>query len=439
MSIPQAFNLYITDVLALLGLLSFSGLCSAAEVAFFSLSHKQITQCKNSKHPQDHSVIKLLQQPKRLLATILVLNNLANVAIVILSTYLLWTVVGSEEVGNLLLFGYTFTSTVFIVLFGEIIPKIYANQNNLYIAKKLTTPLQLAVPILYPLYIPLLRIGQLVGSKRFRDKYELSIHKLHRALELTTTQDTSTGEREILQGVVNFSNLTAKQTMQPRIEIVAIDIATDFHQLIELVNKSGHSRFPAYKDTIDNIEGVLHVKDLLSYLDKDKHFDWQPLLHKSFFVPENKKIDALLLELQKKGVQMAIVVDEYGGTSGLITMEDIVEEIIGDIVDEFDRARPPYRQLDAHTFIFEGKVSLHDFCKVINEPLTTFEAIKGESESLAGLLLELYGRIPLTNEKCRYQRFNFTIVAANLRKIKAVRVEISPQQAELPLEEMALT
>ena len=410
-------------------LLLCSAVISGTEVAFFSLSHKQITHCKNTQDLSEKRVLKLLQHPKRLLATILILNNLANVAFVTLSTYLLWSLVGAEHVDSLIMLVYTLTSTAFIVLFGEVIPKIYANQNNLRFAKRTTGFLAFAVPTLRPLSSLLLRIGNLFGKGFLQEKQELSIDKLSRALDLTTTQDTSEGEKEILKGVVNFSSLTAKQIMQPRMEITTVDMANDFHQLMDLVNKSAHSRFPAYKETIDKIEGILYTKDLLAYLDKAEHFQWQSLLRKCFFVPENKKIDTLLLEFQEKGVQMAIVVDEYGGTSGLITLEDIIEEIIGDIADEFKQDEAMYRQIDDRTFVLESKISLNDFCKVIGESSATFEEVKGESESLGGLLLELNGRLPHASEKICFQKFTFTVVSADTRKIKKVKVEIAPQAA----------
>ncbi len=426
----QSLNCCLFGGLALLLLLLCSATISGAEVAFFSLSHKQLTQCRSSKDWRERRVIKLLQRPKRLLATVLILNNTVNVAIVVLSTYLLWHMAGDGEVGGGLLLAYTLASTALIVLFGEVIPKIYANQNNLYVAKKLTNLLRLAVVLCRPLSGLLLRIGRLVGKKRFEETYELSMEKLGRALELTTAQEASAGEREILKGVINFSKLTVKQTMQPRTDITAVDAEMDFHQLIGLVNESKYSRLPVYKDTIDHVEGVLHTKDLMPYLEQDKAFAWQKLLHKAFFVPENKKINTLLTELQQKKTQMAIVVDEYGGTAGLITMEDVVEEIIGDIVDEFDEETALYRKIDDHTFVFEGKISLNDFCKAIEEKPATFREVKGESKSLAGLLLEMNSRLPLVNETMSFQRFKFTIVAADPRKIKRIRVEITPQQAE---------
>jgi putative hemolysin len=399
-------------------------------MAFFSLSHKQITQFKNTTDYTEKKILKLLQHPRRLLATVLILNNLLNVAFVTLSTHLLWRCVGTGNVSNFVMLAYTLISTTFIVLFGEVIPKIYANQNNLRFAKRVVGFLDFAIPILRPLSSLLLRLGNLFGRGFLQEKYELSIDKLSRALELTTTQGTSEGEKEILKGVVNFSSLTAKQIMQPRMEITAIDTAVNFRQLMDLVNKSNHSRLPAYKDTIDRIEGILYTKDLLAHLDEVEHFQWQSLLRKCFFVPESKKIDALLLEFQEKRVHMAIVVDEYGGTSGLITLEDIIEEIIGDIADEFNQDEVMYKQLDDQVFVLESKISLNDFCKVIGESPATFEQVKGESESLGGLLLELNGRLPHAGKKICFQKFTFTVIAADTRKIKKVKVEIGSDKSD---------
>ena len=414
-------------------LLLCSAVVSGTEVAFFSLSHKQITQCKNTQDPREKRILKLLQHPRRLLATILILNNLLNVAFVMFSTYLLWDIIGIDHVDSLIMLSYTLISTAFIVLFGEVIPKIYANQNNLRFAQQVTGFLAFAVSTLRPLSGLLLSIGNLFGKGFLPEKYELSIDKLSRALELTTTQGTSEGEKEILKGVINFNSLTSKQIMQPRMEITAVDIATDFSQLLDLVNRSNYSRFPVYRETIDKIEGILHTKDLLAYIDEPKHFQWQSLLHKCFFVPENNKIDALLLKFQEKRVRMAIVVDEYGGTSGLITLKDIIEEIVGDIADEFNQDEVLHRQIDDHTFVLESKISLHDFCKVIGKSPAIFEQVKGENESLGGLLLELNGRLPHASKQIFFQEFTFTVMAADTRKIKKVKVEIVPSKDDSAL------
>jgi len=425
-------SFYLLHGLILLLLLMASALVSGTEAAFFSLSQQQIAQCKNSHEPRSSKVLKLLQSPRRLLATILILNNLINVAFVTLSIYLLWQVFGMGYIPSFVLLTFTLLSTGAIVLFGEIIPKTYANQHNLQFAKRFVGFLHVAVLILRPLSSLLMRVSTLFGQGFFQEQYDLSIDQLNRAVEITTTKGSSAEDKKILKGVINFTTLAAKQIMQPRTEITAVDIAMDFHQLINMVNKSGYSRFPVYKETIDQIEGFLYIKDLLPYLEKGKHFPWKTLLRKCLFIPENKKLDTLLLEFQASKVHMAIVVDEYGGTSGLVTMEDVIEEIIGEIADEFDQDEEiGYRQIDSKTFEFEGKVPLHDFCKVVGVNSAVFETIKGESESLGGLLLEINGRLPQANEKIVYKQFTFVVMAADTRRIKKVRVHIEPAKQQL--------
>ena len=421
-----ALSSYLSNGLILLALLGGSAIVSGSEAAFFSLSHQQIAQCKNSKESQDSKVLKLLQNPRRLLATILILNNLINVTFVTLSTYLLWQVFGRGDVSGFVMLTYTLISTATIVLFSEIIPKTYANQNNLWFAKRIARLLNFAVLALRPFSNILMRISNLFGENFFQEQYDLSIDQLNRAVEITTAKEASAGERKILKDVVSFNTLTAKQIMQPRTEITAMDIAMNFHQLMDMINKSGYSRFPVYKGTIDKVEGFLYTKALLPYLEEGEHFQWQPLLRKCLFVPENKKLDTLLLEFQESKVHMAIVVDEYGGTSGLVTMEDVIEEIIGEIADEFDQDEEVlHRQIDNKYFEFEGKVSLHDFCKIVDVSPSLFEEVKGESKSLGGLLLEINGRLPHASEKIAYKQFTFIIISVDTRRIKKVSVQIS--------------
>lgn len=422
---------YLVNGLVLLLLLLSSALISGAEAAFFSLSHRQIAQCKSTQASQDSKVLKVLQNPRCLLATILILNNLINVAFVILSTYMLWQVLGVSNVRGLVLLAYTLISSAAIVLFGEIIPKTYASQHNLWFAKKVAGLLNGAVLALRPLANMLMRISDLFGQGYLQEQYDLSVDQLNKAVEITTAQKASVGEKEILRGVVNFNTSTARQIMQPRTEITAMNIAMDFHQLMDMINKSGYSRVPVYQETIDHVAGFLYTKDLLPHLEEGKHFQWQSLLRKCLFVPENKKLDTLLFEFQTSKVHMAIVVDEYGGTSGLVTMEDVLEEIIGEIADEFDQDEEVmHRQLNNKTFEFQGKVSLHDFCKIIDVSPAVFEAMKGKSESLGGLLLEIHGRLPHASEKILYKQFTFTIIAVDARKIKKVSVHIGNNQAE---------
>ena len=254
--------------------------------------------------------------------------------------------------------------------------------------------------------------------------------ELNQALELTT-EDAADEEKDILKGIVNFGTLTVKQVMKSRMEITAIDTEMDFHELMDKINKSGYSRIPVYEETIDNIEGVLYIKDLLPFIDRDENFNWKELIRKSFFVPENKKVDTLLKDFQQKRVHMAIVVDEYGGTSGLVTLEDLIEEIIGEINDEFDDTDDIFfQEIDSNTFIFEGKVSLNDFCKKLELDSQIFDDVKGESESLGGLLLEINSKLPKNGTKIQFDEFEFTILAVDARKIKKVKVHIHSGQKD---------
>ncbi len=421
---PATF--FLINGLILFVLLILSALISGSEVAFFSLTSKDLDQCRVSEDKSEKNLLSLIAKPKLLLATILILNNFVNVAIVTVSTFMMWKAVGSKSTEGFLISLLTIAVTLAIVFFGEVIPKVYATQNNLSFAKTTAPALKLAESFFKPLSYILMGLSRIV-EKRFEKKgYSVSVDELNQALEITTTnEDTTEEEKGILKGIVNFSTLSVKQVMRSRMDITAFDVEMDFHELMNKVNKSGFSRIPAYKETVDSIQGILYVKDLLPSVNKDEHFQWQDLLRPGFFVPESKKIDSLLKDFQEKRVHMAIVVDEYGGTSGLITLEDIIEEIIGEINDEFDEEDIAFNKLDEATYIFEGKTSLNDFCKVINEEANIFDEIKGESESLGGLLLELHAKMPRAGEVIKFDRFVFTVVAVDNRRIKRIRILIN--------------
>ncbi|MGB3848937.1 MAG: gliding motility-associated protein GldE [Tunicatimonas sp.] len=415
---------YYTTVGGALAVLLFcSAMISGSEVAFFSLSPKDITECRTSAESSDLQIASLLERPKVLLATILILNNLVNVAIVTLSTYATWQYVG-KTTGGWVVGVLTTVITIAILFFGEILPKQYAIQYSLNFARRMAAVLKVFTLVLKPLSVALMSISRLVEKRLEKKGYNVSVDELNHALELTTQHDKTATEEEkgILKGIVNFGTLSVKQVMRSRLDITSIDSETDFHVLMDTINKTGYSRIPIYKETIDNIEGFLYVKDLLPYLDKEDTFAWQTLLHKGFFVPESKKIDALLRDFQEKRVHMAIVVDEYGGTAGLITLEDIIEEIVGEINDEFDESDVRYNKLDDNTYVFEGKTSLNDFCKIIGEDSILFEEVKGESESLGGLLLEIHSKLPRAGEKVYFDKYVFTVVAVDSKRIKRIRV-----------------
>lgn len=373
-------------------------------------------------------VLHLLENPKRLLATILILNNTVNIAFVTIATYISWEIFGVENVANAILVWLTAITTTLLVFFGEVLPKVYANQYNVRFARLTSYFLFVSLKVFKPVSWLLLNMSNVIERNVEQKGYELTLDELSHALEITTDETTTNEEKEILRGIVNFSNLGVKQVMRSRLDITAFDIETDFHELMDRVNKTGFSRIPIYDETIDQIKGILYIKDLLPHLHEEDTFAWQTLLRPGYFVPETKKIDTLLRDFQEKRVHMAIVVDEYGGTSGLITLEDVIEEIVGEINDEFDDDEIAFNKLDENTFVFEGKTTLNDFSKVIGVDPVTFEPVKGESESLGGLLLELHAKLPRTGEKIRYDRFLFTVVSVDHRRIKRVRVYVSPTE-----------
>jgi magnesium and cobalt exporter, CNNM family len=370
----------------------------------------------------DQLIVRLLNNPKKLLATILILNNTINIAIVTLSTYAVSVATGVSTVEGKFIVGLTFVVTFLIVFFGELVPKVYANQNNYNFIRKTARFIAIARTFFTPVSAVLMGMNTLI-EKRIRTRgYEVSRDELQMALDLTTQQESSEDEMEILQGIINFSSLTVKQVMRSRVDFTAFETNMNFHELLEEVNKSGYSRIPVFHETIDNIDGILYIKDLIPYINKDKDFDWIKLLREAYFIPENKKIDILLRNFQERRIHMAIVVDEYGGTSGLITLEDIIEEIVGEINDEFDGEDIAYSKLDEQTYLFEGKTTLIDVCKILEESSEIFDEVKGESESLGGLILELSTKMPGIGEKVSFDKFVFTVVAVDQKRIKRVRV-----------------
>lgn len=416
----------IASFIAIALLLLSSALISASEVAFFSLSADDLDRCRESEDKKDKNIVELLRNPQLLLATILIMNNFVNVAIVTLSTFMMWELASSRNPTEIIVGLVTFSVTFAITFFGEIIPKVYATQRNLFYSRLMGGVWHVLEKVCSPVSWMLLKMGNVV-EKRFKKKgYSTTVEELNQALDLTTENDETTAEeKDILKGIVNFGTLTVKQIMKSRMDISAVDFDISFNQLMEQVNSSGFSRVPVYKESLDKIEGVLYIKDLLPFLDEDENFKWQKLIRPGFFVPETKKLDSLLKDFQNKRVHMAVVVDEYGGTSGLITLEDLIEEIIGDINDEFDEENVAFVKIDDNTFVFEGKTSLHDFCKAIDVDSSTFDAVKGESESLGGLILELNSAMPKVADQIVHDRFVFTVVSVDKKRIKRVRVLIN--------------
>lgn len=403
-----------------------SALVSGSEVAYFSLTHGQLDDSEQAESNARKKIGQLLGHPKQLLATILILNNFINISIVMLSTYVTAALLGDVLSGGAIIITLTVVITFLMVFLGEIVPKVYANQNNMAFAKRTATLLSVSFKVFHPLAWLLIKVSNVIERRIERKGYRVSVDDLNQALDLASEDETTEEEKGILKGIVNFGTLSVKQVMKSRMDITAIDLETDFHELMNQINKTGYSRIPVFKETIDKIEGILYIKDLLPYVSEEESFKWQELLRPGFFVPETKKIDTLFKDFQEKRIHIAIVVDEYGGTSGLITMEDVIEEIVGEINDEFDEdSDVAYSKLDNNTFIFEGKTSLMDFCKLAGVDHKTFDKVKGESESLGGLLLEINSMLPNAGEKIKFENFLFTTVAVNDKRIKRVRVHIT--------------
>ncbi|MFD0844272.1 gliding motility-associated protein GldE [Flaviramulus multivorans] len=405
-------------------LLICSALISGAEVALFSLNKSDIEEGLEAKSKRIQIISGLLERPKKLLATILVANNFINIAIVILFAY-----IGSFVFEGITTAWLKFTVEVVVVtflilLFGEILPKIYASRNNLKFATFMAYPLRILDFFLSPISLPMRSVTLAIHNKLGRQKSNLSVDQLSQALELTSDADTTKEEHKILQGIVSFGNTDTKQVMRPRIDIFALNIDQKYTEIMPDIISNGYSRIPVYKDNIDTIKGILYVKDLLPYIDR-KQFDWTTLIREPFFVPENKKLDDLMSEFQDKKVHLAVVVDEYGGTSGLISLEDIIEEIVGDISDEFDDEDLTYSKLDENNYVFEGKTALKDFYKIIKiEDETIFETNKGEAETIAGFVLEISKSFPKLNSKINFENYVFKIEAMDKKRIKLVKFTI---------------
>ena len=415
----------VLGVALLFLLLLCSALISGAEVALFSLSRTDIEKGLEAKSKRIQIITNLLNRPKKLLATILVANNFINIAIVILFAYLGSDIFSGITSPIIKFVIEVVVVTFLILLFGEILPKIYASRNNLKFATFMAYPLKVLDVLLSPLSLPMRGLTIIIHNKLGKQKSNLSVDQLSQALELTSKEDTTREEHKILQGIVSFGNTDTKQVMRPRIDIFALNIEQKYTEILPEIIKNGYSRIPVFKDNIDSIEGILYVKDLLPYIDR-KQFDWTTLIREPIFVPENKKLDDLMAEFQEKKVHLAVVVDEYGGTSGLISLEDIIEEIVGDISDEFDDEDLTYSKLDDNNFVFEGKTTLKDFYKIIKiEDETVFEDNKGEAETIAGFVLEISGSFPKLNSKIIFKNYIFKIEALDKKRIKLIKFTIT--------------
>lgn len=420
----ESFNIWLLVSLATLFLLLIlSALISGAEVAFFSLSKASLTNTIDSN--KQKIVDDLLENPQKLLATILISNNFINILVVLIFAYI-GEIIFTNITSDLLKFLIEVILVTFLILlFGEVLPKVYATRNSLKFAIFMAVPLKVLNSLLSVISLPLMSITNNIEAKLGRKKSNLSVEKLSQALELTSDEATTKDEQKILQGIVSFGNTETGQIMTPRIDVFALSSSEPYNVIIDKIVTKGFSRNPVYNENTDDIIGVLYAKDLLPHLNK-KDFKWQELIREPYFVPENKKLDDLLKEFQEKKNHLAIVVDEYGGTSGVITLEDVIEEIVGDINDEFDDDDISYSKLDANNFVFDGKTNLKDFYKILEiQETEVFDNNKGESETIAGFILEICGRFPKKNEVIKFKPYTFKIESMDKKRIKQIKITIN--------------
>lgn len=412
------------SLLVIMILLVFSALVSGSEVAYFSLSPSEKHKIAGKATKSNTYILKNLESPEQLLATILVANNFVNVGVVILSSF---TVDSLVDFSNEPILGFVIQVIVIssiILLFGEIIPKVYSTHHALKFARFIAIPMHYMIKILRPMNSVLIYSTSFLNSRIQAYNKHISVDELSQALELTSQTELK-DENEILKGIVKFGNKSVVEIMRSRVDVVSADIDFSYNEIMELITERGFSRIPVYSETFDNIKGILYIKDLLPHVQKGASFRWQSIIRPPFYVPETKKIDDLLEEFQKNKVHMAIVVDEYGGTSGIVTLEDVLEEIVGEITDEFDEEEKLYTKISENKYLFDGKSMLNDFYKVTGSEDSVFDEVKGEADTLAGLILELKGEIPVKNDIITYKNFVFSIEAVDNRRIKQIKVEIT--------------
>ena len=420
--IPPTLAVCIAALLAV-ALLFCSGYASASEIAFFNLSPSDLNALDPEHRKADQQIETLRQDSERTLATILITNNLVNVTIIMLCNYVFDRIVDFGNAAWLRFICITVILTFLLLLFGEIMPKVYGRQNSLKYCRFAVGGLMALRKLFWPIETVLMSSGTFAGKIVQKENHVLSVDDLEQALELTDKEEIK-NEQSMLQGIIRFGDETVKEIMTPRQDIIDLNIKDDFNTVIACVVENNYSRIPVYQGNADNIRGVLYIKDLLPFIGKTASFRWQNLIRPPYFVPETKKIDDLLREFQENKIHIAIVVDEFGGTSGLVTLEDVLEEIVGEIHDEYDEEEKTYTRLNQNTFIFEGKTSLTDFCKILNIDDDEFDEVEGDADSLAGLLLELKGDFLKVGEKISYKHFAFEILAVEERRISRIKVII---------------
>ncbi len=433
-SIPAAINSQAITVLIflLIILLLVSFFVAGAEVAYFSLSYKEINMLKTKQQPGYKRIVDLLENPKTLLASLLIANSFVNIAIIIISNFVLDAlIVFNNQLWWVEFLIKVLSVTFLLVLFGEVMPKVMATQNNIRFAKD-AGPLVEGISLLFKgLSERLVTTSDFIEKKLAKkSNTSYSLEELDHAIDITTDNEASQKEKNILKGIVKFSNITARQVMRARLDVSGIEYSTSFGDLVKRVEELHYSRLPVYRENLDDLVGIIHTKDVLPFLENPPDFDWHSLIRPPYFIHEQKMIEDLLQEFQTKRIHFAVVVDEFGGTSGIVTLEDIMEEIIGEIKDEFDDEDSAHAKVDDFNYIFDGNIMIHDVCRVMELPMETFDEVRGESESLAGLVLELAGEIPAVNTVIASGDFEFTILEVEKNRLRKIKVSINPRAAK---------
>jgi putative hemolysin len=411
-------------LLTMMLLLVLSALVSGSEIAFFSLKPSQLDDLREEGSITSLRIVQLLERPKRLLATILIANNVINIAIIILSTLVTSIVFNFQEYYILGFIIQVIIVTFLILLFAEVLPKVYATQNVLKFAYMMAGTMTTLRQIFYPLSTVMVNATNFIDKRVDVKKTSLSADELSYAIDITHDKPSSEEDKKLLYGIVQFSNIYAREIMKSRMDVIAVEEKTPFEELINVIVEAGYSRIPVYRENFDNVTGILYIKDLLPFLDSKPDFNWVNLIRSCFFVPESKRINDLLKEFQEKKIHMAIVVDEYGGTAGIITLEDILEEIVGEINDEFDIDETIYSRIDKNNYVFEGRTLIKDFCKITGIDYNRFNEIKGEADTMAGLILEVKQELPYKGEKISFPEVDLIVDAVDNRRIKRIRARL---------------
>jgi len=406
---------------------------SGAEVALFSLNNKDINMLKTKQHASARRIVSLLDEPKEVYASLLIAGTFVNISIIVMGNFLVNQYLNLQKLGEVPALLVKVLMIAFVLLFiGRILPKVWATQNNLRFAYGSSFVIEALHLLLRRISRWIVKLADNIGRRTGANRSDtLTIRELDEAIDIKSDEEASPAEKNIMKGIVKFGNITVRQIMRSRLEVSGVDYQSNFPEVIRRVGELHYSRLPVmYKNSLDEVAGIINTKDLVPYLGEGEDFNWHNLMRQPYFVPEHKLIEDLLREFQQKRIHFAVVVDEFGGTSGIVTMEDILEEVIGDIRDEFDEEENVNRQIDEHNFLFEGRTMIHDMCKLMKLPMDTFDEVRGESESLGGLILELAGEFPALNSTVKCGDFDFTILQADTRSIQQVKVTINPHEEE---------